>query len=592
MKNKVVVILGCMLFSTFIWAQQGEDKQKLEDNWNDFLHYTVIGRFDLASGFAQKIIDSNADPLALLNLSEENPRGYAILVKVHANNPDLAPLAAKILDIIEKGRFIRRSDSEIILEEIKRLSSTVRGKYTAIERLRNAGEYAIPYMIDALRDETRKDEFANITTALPEVGKEAIRPLTASLVMDDLTVKAEVIKALGKIGYPESLGHLKFIAENDSSQELRQLAVDSMGQIDSASVKKTAAELFYELAENYYYKAPSLSPPADVNYANMWFWDKDGKRLVREEVDKSYFHELMAMRCCEWSLRADPNFGDAISLWLAAFFRVDKTHIAYPKYFGSGHANAMTYATTAGAEYLHQALARGVKDKDTVVALGTVEALSRNAGEKSLMYRLKTSQPLIDALTFDDRTVKFSAAIALALAGPVERFKESELVVKNLAEAISTRPDANWPKETTDTYAIRACDAMLKLAQTRNKVIDLSLALSTLVSATNDARDQIKTFAAQILAYLPSPDAQRAIAEMALKEDNKMEIRIAAFDCLAVSAKVNADLLLDEQIERIYSIVQSTDVNAELRSSAAVAFGALNLPSKKVKDLILNQAKI
>jgi len=592
MKNKAVAILTCMLLGSFVWAEQPKDKQNLKDNWNDFLHYTVIGRFDLAAGFAQKIIESEPDPLALLDLGEENPRGYAILVKVHADNPELAPLAAKILDIIEKGRFARRTDSEIIQEEIKRLSSTVRGKYTAIERLRNAGEYAIPYMIDALCDQSRKAEFANITAALPEVGKEAIRPLTASLVMDDLVVKGEVIKALGKIGYPESLGYLKFVAEKDSSQQLRELAADSMRQIDSASVNKTAAELFYELAENYYYKAPSLSPAADVNYANIWFWDKDGRRLVREDADKAYFNELMTMRCCEWSLRADPDFGSAISLWLAAFLRIDKTHIAYPKYFGTGHADAMTYATTAGAEYLHEALARGVKDKDAVVALGAVEALGKNGGEKSLMYRLKTSQPLIDALSFDDRAVKFSAAIALALAGPTEKFNESELVVKNLAEAISIAPDANWPKDTADTYAGRACDAMLKLAQTRNKVIDLSLALSSLVSATNDARDNIKTFAAGILAYLSSPDAQRAIAEMSLKDGNKMEIRITAFDCLATSAKVNANLLLDEQIDRIYSIIQSTDVNVELRSSAAVAFGSLNLPSKRVKDLILNQAKI
>ena len=296
MKNKVVAVLGCMLLSTFVFAQQDvrlngstelaevsveapEDKQKLEENWNDFLHYTVIGKFDLASGFAQKIIDSNADPIALLKLSEENPSGYGILVKVQASNPDLAPLAAKILDIIEKGRFIRRTNPETITGEIKRLSSTVRGKYAAIERLRNAGEYAIPYMLDALADKQRKEEFANVTTALPEVGKEAVRPLTASLIMDDLVVKAEIIKALGKIGYSDSLGYLKFVAENDSSQQLRQLAIDSMKQIDSASASKSAAELFYELGEKYYYKAESLRPAADVNYANIWFWDKDTKGL-------------------------------------------------------------------------------------------------------------------------------------------------------------------------------------------------------------------------------------------------------------------------------------------------------------------------
>ena len=585
MNRKILVLLGCVFLSTAAFAEQ------LQDDWNDFLHYTVIGRFDLAAGFAQKIIDSNANPIELLKLSEENPRGYAIVIKVHANNPQLAPLAEKILGIIENGRFARRTDSEIIVEEIKRLSSTVRGKYTAIERLRNAGEYAIPYMIDAMADQNRKTEFPNITTALPDVGKSAIRPLVAALAMDNLIVKAEIIKALGKIGYPESLGYLKYIAEKDSSEQLRQLALESVNQVDSSASGKTAAELFFQTAENYYYKADSLSPASDVNFANIWFWNKDLGRLVREEISKAYFNEMMTMRCCEWSLQGNPDFGDAISLWIAAFFRAEGISAVYPKYFGTGHANAMTYATTAGAEYLHGALARAVKDKDAVIALGVVEALARNAGEKSLMYRLKTSQPLIDALTFDDRAVRLSAAIAISLAGPVEQFKESSLVVNNLAEAVSASAGEKWPKDTADTYAIRACDAMLKLAQTRNKAIDLSAALSQLVSATADSRDEIKIFAAQILAYLSSPDAQRAIADMAIKDSNETEVRIAAFDSLAVSAKINANLLLDEQINQIYSIVQSTTVNAELRSSAAAAFGALNLPSRKVKDLILYQAK-
>ena len=31
--------------------------QTLEENWNDFLHYTKIGRFDLAKGYAQAVLD-------------------------------------------------------------------------------------------------------------------------------------------------------------------------------------------------------------------------------------------------------------------------------------------------------------------------------------------------------------------------------------------------------------------------------------------------------------------------------------------------------------------------------------------------------
>jgi len=252
----------------------------------------------------------------------------------------------------------------------------------------------------------------------------------------------------------------------------------------------------------------------------------------------------------------------------------------------------MTYATTAGPEYLHEALERAIKDNDKIVALGAVEALARNAGEKSLMYRLKTSQPLVEALSFNDRIVKYSAAIAMAIAEPTEKFAESELVVNNLADALTAQADANWPAEKADNYAFRSAQAMLKLAETRNKVIDLTGALDALVKATGDQRDEMKIFSCQILAYMSSPEAQRAIAEAALKQDNSIDIRISSFEALATSAKINANQLLDNQIDQIYKIVESLETNETLRSSAATAFGALNLPSRKVKDLILNQAKI
>lgn len=566
--------------------------KQLEDNWNDFLHYTVLGRYDIASGFAQKVIDSNPDPLALLKLSEDNPKGYAILVKVHANNPQLAPLAAKILEIIEQGRYQRRTASEIIVDEIKRLSSTVRGKYTAIERLRNSGEYAIPFMLSAMADESRKDEFPNIASALSEIGRPAVRPLAAALEMENTAIKAEIVRALGKIGYAEALGYLKYIVENDKSQQLRELAADSIKQIDAASADKKAAELFFQTANAYYYKADSLMPVTEGNTANIWFWNKQSNGLVREAVSKTNFTELMAMRSCEWALRADKDFGQAISLWLACAFRIDSTGIAYPEYFGAGHADAMTYAVTAGPEYLHEALERAIKDGDTVVVFGTVEALARNAGEKSLMFRYKTSQPLIQALSYNDKAVRYTAAIAMGLAEPTEKFPESEYVIKNLAAAITDTAGENWSAQQNDSYALRAAQALLKLAETKNKAIDVSAALDALVKATSDSRDEIKIIACQILAYLSSPDAQRAIAELALNESYKVEIRVAGFEALATSAKVNASQLLDEQVDRIYKLVASRDVNEQLRSAAAAAFGSLNLPSRKVKDLILDQSKI
>ncbi len=595
----VVLYAVCLTAAIVLFGAGAGFAQTLEDNWNDFLHYTRIGRLDLAKGYAQAILIGEPDPVQLLALAEENRPGYMLLLKVieTPHDPELAELGRKLLAVIEEGRFIRRTDSKIIVEEIKRLSGTLRGRFAAVRRLENAGEYAIMYMLDAMADNARKDELPNIIWALPQVGRDAIRPLAAALQTDNVAIKSEIIIALGKgsLRYPQALAYLKYVLEKDDSPQLRGLAEESIRQIDPAALQLSAAELFYQLAESYYYHFESLQPAGYANFANIWFWDPNGRRLIRERVDKSYFNELMAMRACEWALKADVEFGRAIGLWLAAFFKAESTGVDMPEYFGSAHADATVYATTAGPEYLHQALARAVKDRNAYVALGVVEALAANAGEKSLLYRVGVDQPLVQALSFDDRAVRYSAAIAIAEAGPKEDFPETKLVVKNLAEAISgadVNSDAPaWSQELVDSYAVRSAMVMLKLAQTRNPVIDLSRAKETLIEATKDKREQIQIFAGQILAHLDSPDAQRAIAAMALAGDNSMAVRVAAFESLAISAKLNANKLDDKRIDAIYSLVSSRQTEPQLRSAAATAYGSLNLPSRKVKNLILDQAK-
>lgn len=588
-----------VLLATVLLAAPTGFSQTLAQNWNDFLHYTKIGRFDLAKGYAQAILQSNPDPVELLKLSKENHEGYAILRRVRETAPDaeLVELSGKVIDLIEQGQFIRRAAPAIIVEEIKRLSRTERAKMIAIQRLQDAGEYAIRYMLDALADPARGDERPNIIEALPQISRPAIRPLAAALQTDNTQVKAEIVRALGEIRYPQALGYLKYVVEKSDSPELRRLASDSITQIDPAALQASAAELFFQLADRYYYHSQSLAPAEDANFANVWFWEGAQQRLAREEVDKSYFNELMAMRCCEWALQADEGFGWAIGLWLAAFFKAEATGVEMPAYFGDRHAGALVYATTAGPEYLHQALARAVKDNNADVALGAVEALATTAGEKSLFFAVGPTQPLLQALSFNDKAVKYSAAIAIAAAGPQQGFAESRLVVGNLAEALAqsgqpvTEITARWNQELADSYSLRAAEAMLQLAQSRNPVIDLSLAQVALMNATGAQRPEIQILAGQILAHLDSPNAQRTVAVMALDGRNDPQVRILAFDSLGASAKLHANMLPEDTIDQIYALISSDQTDPALRSAAAAAYGALNLPSRKVKDLILDQAK-
>jgi HEAT repeat protein len=599
LNKKIICLILVIGFSAapVIYAQT-VNNTKVEENFNDFLHYLMIGRFDLAKGFAKAVLDSNSAPAVLFDLSTKNQQGMKLLQKAKENTFDaeLAELSGQILALINKGIYIQRYDPQVIVEEVKRLSTTPRGFLTAVQRLRDAGEYSIMYMIDALTDPSRQSEWPKIIEALPKIGRDAIRPLTTALQMEETAVKAEIIKALGEIEYPQSLAYLKYVVEEESSQQLRELARESIKKIDPSALDISAAQLFYTLGENYYYHAQSLQPVMQADFANIWFWDKANKQLTKAEVDSRYFNELMAMRCCEWSLKANANFGEAIGLWLAAFFKAESTGVEMPVYFGENHPDAFVYATTAGPEYIHQALARALKDNDSYVALAAVEAMANVAGEKSLPYKLAVAQPLILALSYKDRAVKYSAAIAIASAGPVQEFEESKLVTKNLAEALGQNRqadvgDQSWTQQLADSYAVRAAAAMLKLVQTRNTVVDLSAAEPDLIKATRDKRQQIKILSGQVLAYLKSPNAQSAIADMAVDRANSKEVRIAAFNSLATSAKINANLLENNSIDAIYSVLSSREIDPELRNAAASAFGSLNLPSRKVKDLILDRSK-
>lgn len=570
--------------------QEAPSAKAIESDWNDFLHYTLIGRFDLAQGFGQRLLDSKPDPLLLLELSEENPRGYELLLKVQADSDQLREIAEGILRVIEEGRYLRRTDPKIILAEIARLNTTIRGRIAAQERLKNAGEYAVPFLLSVLEDSSRREEFANIVQTLPMLGRSAIRPLTAALQTPHAAVKAEIIEALGKIGYFEPLPYLKYALETEESPPLREAALAAIVQIDSSAQRISAAELFFQLAEKYYNREDSVAPPSEFSFANLWFWDTERQLLRRVEVAREYFYELMAMRCCEWALKADAGLGKAIGLWLAAYFRAESYGIPMPEYFGDGHASAMTYAVTAGPEYLMQALSRALKNREAYVALQVVEALAVNAGPQALLTRIGVEMPLADALQFEDPRVRYSAAIALGQAGPVEGFAGNELIVPILVEALLKKAEG-MDETLAERYSVRAMQTLEQLAVSGNEAVDLSVALDGLIEMTRSESETMRISAGRVLAYLSSPQAQRAIVEMAMEESNSMEVRTAAFASLAESAKRNGNLLLSEQIESIYQLVQSRQADAVLREAAAGAFGALNLPSQRVKDLILEQAR-
>jgi HEAT repeat protein len=570
---------------------------ELKDDWNDFLHYTKIGRYDLATSYGQAILDSESDPVALLGLTLENPKGFDIMLLLHESKPNeaLAAVTTKVLAVIEQGRFVRRSDPQIVVVEVKRLSSdSERGRMTALKRLQEAGEFSVPFMLDVLADPDRRQEHANVIEALPKIGQPAIRPLAAALQTTQTSVKVEAIRALGKIGYPQSLAYLKYVLETDDSSEIKTLATQSIQRIDPTAYSTTAAELFFKLGEMYYGHAESLKMVSAAGQSQIWFWDTESRRVVWASVNSGYVHELMAMRSAEWCLTSEPAFEQAIGLWLAGFFKAEALNVPMPDYLGQGHATAFVYATTAGPKYLHHALARGLAEGNADVALGAAEALVVTSGRKAIFVPVGDVQPLLKALISESPAVRYSAAIAIAQASPTGRFQESDLVIGNLADAIEKAANnADLPgSDAVETrYDYRAIEALETLGASQNRSFDLGLAQDALIKASQDSDVALKGIAIHALAYLNSPMAQAAIATAAMNETNAVPVRNAAFLALADSGRLFGGNLDAEMVKALYELIRSDATDESLRKTAAIAFGALDLPSQQVKALILDQAK-
>ena len=194
-------------------------------------------------------------------------------------------------------------------------------------------------------------------------------------------------------------------------------------------------------------------------------------------------------------------------------------------------------------------------------------------------------------MSFEDDAVKLSAAVAIASADPTDEFTGSKLIIENLNTAIERSKEAELGQELALEYAFRAINAMKELAISNNSVVDLEKANDSLIEVLSGDNDELRFIAAEILAMLKNPMSQRAIAELALSEDYDNDTRITLFGSLTESAKKNGQQLTEEQIDQIYAITSSSDVDPQLRAAAAGAYGAFNLPSKRVKELILDQSK-
>jgi len=432
-------------FSGPVHAQE-EDPAQL---WADFNHYVLVARPQLAADAGRALLErTEGQSDQLLEIVEDSDyadRYDDILVRAQRNETT-REVAGQLEEAIQQARIDNSRDPERIARNIELLDEGSRAYRNAVERLRAAGQHAAPQMLATLQNPDKEDLHPFVVNALVQLGRPVVDPLSQAMPHLDAVRQGQVAQVLSRIGYPKPVAILKDLIESDetdpTAKERIRRAYNQLRQQAELPSGIAAAQLYLMEGQQYYSKATE-NPRQIQGFDSareqgvLWTYNRDAG-LVKINVPPEIYGDVLAMRSARRALDLNAELDAALSLHLTANLRRENRLPAgtsdptYPE----SRQSASFYAMVAGPTRLHDVLSQALDDADSTLALDAIEALSRTAGTDALVQRNAARQPLLRALTFPDRRVRFRAAEALAQARPKEAFEGSDRVVPVLAGAV------------------------------------------------------------------------------------------------------------------------------------------------------------
>ncbi|HZW10856.1 MAG TPA: hypothetical protein VFF69_13220 [Phycisphaerales bacterium] len=532
----------CVVASALtLWASGGgavaqpADEASPEQMLKDFIHYVLIARYDAADLVGQQLLSMDLPPQAftdLLDTSGEYGRfrsavGEAMRADVGG---ELESTAAALERLYESGRLERARSPEEITRNIGLLTGHLQSRYLATQRLLTAGEYAGPQLIEAFLDGQSPELQAVVQNILIEMGSQSVMPLCVALMNVTGPQQELVANVLGLKGYRTALPFLADVAESTQESFVReacQRAIDRLGGAEGASV----ADLYLQLGEVYYAERPEVTSFPGEDYQLVWSYlaEAPGTSLVMTPILTQVYHEAMAMRMAEATLREDSQNLDGAALWVASNIKrsVEQPDDYENPAYGADRREPMYFAVAAGTAVDHRVLARALDTRNTPLARRTIAAIEEIAGGAQLWSGTSDRRPLVEALGYPNRRVQYEAALAFGAAQPSSPFEGSDRVVPLLASAVRDASAQYAMVLTEDVEQYQALRRVLEgagyqvlprasgLAELGQEIADVA-GVDVIVSALprdaalaliDEARYSAKLAATPILALLDPQDA-------------------------------------------------------------------------------------
>lgn len=351
-------------------------------------------------------------------------------------------VARAILDLADRGEMERSRDEEAIKALTDRAirSTDVGDRRSAVrEIVARHGEYAVPYLYHYLGSNDT-DERVNAILALTAIGTDAVLPLTEVLQSDNWLVQKNAALVLDRIKDVRALGGLTDLARRAENDAVRAAAAGAAVKVAGDMGEIDAVGAYDYLAERYYLRDERVIRNYAASY-NVWSF-RDGQLSFRE-VPRYLYHLELAEEAAYDALAVDPTNAHSRALLTAVHYAQwgtlqgltpDVRSSEDVQALEARYWNVLPISAAQGADVQLAALSLGLKWNDPWIARQSLSALAavwddREIGEDS---------PLVAALSADDKTVRFAAAVTALLVDPGQAFPGSDVVIPLAAQAVAT----------------------------------------------------------------------------------------------------------------------------------------------------------
>jgi HEAT repeat protein len=404
-----------------------EPKTPLE-TWEVVSYLIRVGQPDQAVPYIKKFIDDKPDDAALLEVRDTYGVGSILGL---ADYPETRSYAKVLAGRLAEASIRNATDPARIERAIAGLSKTREEQSVAVDRLRDAGSYAIPYLIRALSVSGLDPSVRSpIAENLGRLDRNAVPALIAALDDDNAALVGDVARALGRIGDPRAIPALSFLAARRNPDSLAKgqaaVAILQITGHNLDSQPRSPVRVLADEAWNYHRHAYRF--PGDP--VVLWLWDATAKVPAPARVSVRDAEGLLGLRAAAEALAIDPTDVEAKVAQLS--LGLDRDPAAW-----------RSAALESGPAILGKVLRRAIADKRSDLAATVVPILGEVSHREALLIKGRPS-PLFDALIAPDRRVQFAAAEALLKLDPHDRFPGSSRLVPTLARFVPalTNPQA------------------------------------------------------------------------------------------------------------------------------------------------------